>query len=378
MNRLLLLAFLTVVAAPLAAQTDQERWRDSYYPIISYSGNDGVTLGFRYIWTQRASFDAPYFFKGALITDVNASASGSYGAGVRFKAPGLRHNWRFDLSASLARQTRYAFYGLGEHTTYHADSVNSGQRYYYKVRRAQRQVKGEVSRRLVGRWWLTGMAQWKHTEFTDPPGPSIFTDAFASPLTETDLVGRVGLVYDSRDNDFDTHQGFLLDAGMIHGTGDGDGYDRWVMEARAWVPFGEWRSTWLSIRAVASAATGDLPLDARLYLPVWEGQVRVLGGSESQRGLLDQRYVGRDLLFGNVTLNHDLFNAGAFGAGGVSAFADVGRVFEDDKFSLTTDGMKFGAGAGFYFRFLQTGVYTFNFAKGPDGFVFTLGNSWMF
>jgi len=27
---------------------------------------------------------------------------------------------------------------------------------------------------------------------------------------------------------------------------------------------------------------------------------------------------------------------------------------------------------------MQTGVYTFNFAEGPDGFVFTLGNSWMF
>ena len=40
--------------------------------------------------------------------------------------------------------------------------------------------------------------------------------------------------------------------------------------------------------------------------------------------------------------------------------------------------MKVGGGAGIYLRLMQTGVYTFNFAEGPDGFVFTLGNSWMF
>jgi hypothetical protein len=40
--------------------------------------------------------------------------------------------------------------------------------------------------------------------------------------------------------------------------------------------------------------------------------------------------------------------------------------------------MKVGGGGGLYLRFLQTGIYTFNFGTGPDGFMFTLGNSWMF
>ncbi|HVX87635.1 MAG TPA: BamA/TamA family outer membrane protein, partial [Gemmatimonadales bacterium] len=303
-------------ASPLAAQTDQEPWRDSYYPVIAYSGNDGVSFGARYLLTQRAEYNAPYFHRGAMILDASASASGSYLASARFRAPGLARGWRFDLHASAAKQTRYEFYGLGEDARYHADSVADAQPYYYKVRRAQRQVKGELSRRLVGRWWLTGMAQWKQTDFTDLPGPSIFTATFGSSLSESDLLGRIGLVYDTRDNEYDTHRGVLLDVGMTHGTGEGDGYDRWVAEARGWVPFGEWNSTWLSSRVVASDATGDLPLDARLYLPVWEGQVRVLGGAESHRGMLDQRYVGRGLLVGNLTLHHDLFNAGGLMAGG--------------------------------------------------------------
>ena len=376
LRRVLFASILAV--SPLAAQSADEPWRDSYFPVIAYTGNDGLSIGARYTLTQRAEYSAPYFHKGALLLDASAAASGSYLASARFKAPGIRRGWRLDLTATLARQNRFEFYGLGQDTPYHADSVTDDQPYYYKVRRAQRLVKGEVSRRLTGRWWLTGMAQYKRTEFTDLPGPSIFSTGFGTAHTERDAVGRIGLVYDARDNDYDTHRGLLLDVGMLHGSGDGDGYDRWVAEARGWVPFGEWQSTWLSTRLVASAAQGDVPLDARFYLPVWEGQVRVLGGAESHRGMLDQRLVGRDLLFGNLTLHHDFINAGGLMAAGVIGFVDAGRVFEEDEFALTTEGMQLGGGAGFYFRLMQTGVYTFNFAQGPDGFVFTLGNAWMF
>src|SRR5690349_16496534 len=133
MKRSTWLLLPALLASPLAAQTDQEPWRDSYYPVIAYSGNDGVSFGARYTYTQRADYDAPYFRKGGLIADASISASGSYLASLQFKAPGLREGWRFDLNASAAKQSRYEFYGLGESTPYHADSVSDDQPYYYKV-----------------------------------------------------------------------------------------------------------------------------------------------------------------------------------------------------------------------------------------------------
>jgi hypothetical protein len=377
MKRSLWLALSIVIAPHVTAQTAGEPWRDSFYPIISYSGNDGVALAARFALNKRAPWDAPYFYSGRLVADVGYSASGSYLASLWFHAPGLRRDWRLDGVASATQQSRFEFYGIGEDTRYHADSVTDGQKYYYKVRRTQQQVLGQLSRRVTGHLWVTGTAQYKATTFHDLPGPSLYSSFFADDRHEADAIGRLALVYDSRENDYDTHRGVLLDAGLLKGT-FGKGYQQWTAEGRAWIPFGEWRSTWLSLRGVAAGSTGDVPLDAKLYLPVFEGQVRVLGGAESHRGMLDQRYVGRDLLFGNVTLNHDLVNAGGLLAAGVIAFADAGRVFENDNFSLTTEGMKVGGGAGFYFRLMQTGVYTFNFAEGPDGFVFTLGNSWMF
>jgi hypothetical protein len=367
----------TLLATPLAAQTADEPWRDSFYPIISYSGNDGVALAARFALNRRAPWDAPYFYSGRLIADIGYSASGSYLASLWFHAPGLRRDWRLDAVASATQQSRFEFYGIGEDARYHADSVTDAQRYYYKVRRTQQQVRGQLSRRLAGHLWLTGAAQYKATIFHDLPGPSLYSAFFADDRHETDATGRLALVFDSRENEYDTHHGVLLDAGVLQGS-YGSGYRQWTAEGRAWIPFGEWRSTWVSLRGVAAGSTGEVPLDAKLYLPVFEGQVRVLGGAESHRGMLDQRYVGRDLLFGNVTLHHDLVNGGGLLAAGVIAFADAGRVFENDQFSLTTEGMKVGGGAGFYFRLMQTGVYTFNFAEGPDGFVFTLGNSWMF
>lgn len=379
MHRKLLVTALILASLParLAAQTDQEPWRDSFYPIISYSGNDGIGLAARFALNKRAPWEAPYFYSGRLIADVGYSASGSYLASLWFHAPGLRRDWRLDAIATATQQSRFEFYGIGEDTRYHADSATASQRYYYKVRRTQQQARAQLSRHLVGHLWLTGTAQYKVTTFHDLPGPSLYTSFFADGRQETDAAGRVALVFDSRENDYDTHHGILLDAGLLKGS-FGNGYQQWVAEGRAWVPFGEWRSTWLSLRGVAAGSTGDVPLDSRLYLPVFEGQVRVLGGAESHRGLLDQRYIGRDLLFGNVTVHHDLANAGGLLAAGLMVFADAGRVFEKEKFSLTTKGMKLGGGAGFYLRLMQTGVYTFNFAEGPDGFVFTLGNSWMF
>ena len=377
MKRSTWLCLTLLVAPPLAAQTADEPWRDSFYPIISYSGNDGVTLAARVAWNKRGPWQAPYFYAGRIVIDAGYSSSGSYVTSLWFHAPGLRRDWRFDGAATATQQSRFEFYGVGEDSRYRPDSVNDAQKYYYKLRRTQQQFRGELSRRLTGHLWVTGTALYKQTTFHDLPGPSLYTSFFVNDKKETDAIGRVGVVFDSRENDYDTHHGLLLDAGVLKGT-FGSGYRQWMVEGRAWVPFGEWRSTWIALRGVAAASTGDVPLDSRLYLPVFEGQVRVLGGSESHRGMLDQRFIGRDLLFGNVTLHHDLVNAGGMLAAGVTAFADAGRVFEQEKFSLTTTGMKVGGGAGLYLRLMQTGVYTFNFAEGPDGFVFTLGNSWMF
>jgi hypothetical protein len=103
----------------------------------------------------------------------------------------------------------------------------------------------------------------------------------------------------------------------------------------------------------------------------------VLGGQYSHRGLDYGRFVGRGTLFGNLEVRHDLLPFGDLGAVTLLGFLDVGRVFDED-FRLTTEDLKVGGGGGFAIRVLRSSVLTFNFAGGPDGFQFSLGNGWMF
>jgi hypothetical protein len=53
-------------------------------------------------------------------------------------------------------------------------------------------------------------------------------------------------------------------------------------------------------------------------------------------------------------------------------------VFEEESFRLTTDDLHVGGGGGVALRILRSTIFTFNFAGGPDGFNFSVGNGWMF
>jgi outer membrane protein assembly factor BamA len=77
-------------------------------------------------------------------------------------------------------------------------------------------------------------------------------------------------------------------------------------------------------------------------------------------------------------VRHDVLPFGDLGAVSVVAFLDAGRVFEQESFRLTTEDMKVGAGGGIALRILRSTIFTFNFAGGPDGFKFSIGNGWMF
>ena len=69
---------------------------------------------------------------------------------------------------------------------------------------------------------------------------------------------------------------------------------------------------------------------------------------------------------------------GDYGAVTLLGFVDGGRVFEREKFSLTTSGWEVGGGGGVALRVLQSALLTFNFAGGPDGFTFSMGTGWSF
>ncbi len=350
-------------------------WRTSYFPYITGGTNDGPVLAFRLHHFQPAEYEDRVTTNAALTADAGVTFRGSRHVSLKFRAPQLWDDWRVTALAAAVREVRFGYFGIGNETVKDDDLISPVQPFLYRVRRARYGGKAETTRRLRGPLQAAFQASVEWTRFTTLPGFSHFKTDFGPELRETDVSGRIALVYDTRNNEFNTQKGLLLEAGAQAGSGN-DGYTRLYTVLRGYLPLRE--GTVVAARLGASGMGGDPTLNARFYLPAWENQIPVLGGQYSHRSFDTGRFAGRHLLLGNLEVRHDLLPFGDLGAITLLAFLDAGRVFEGESFKLTTDGVKVGGGGGIALRILRSSIFTFNFAGGPDGFNFSVGSGWMF
>ena len=375
-----LLASLLARGPALAAQEGEDResqtpWRTSYFPYVSGLANDGPVISARLRYWQPAEYEARTTYAAALDAATGISFRGTRYASVRFRAPGLWKDWRLDASAVAERLARFGYFGLGNDTEYDRDLVGDDTPFLFRVRRIRYEGRAEVTRRIRGNFHAALRVDVGQVRFTTLPGPSRFIDDFGEGLEQDDVSGRLALIYDTRDNEFNTLRGVLAEAGAQVGSG-GDGYTRLYGVVRGYFPVRE--GTVVAARIAGSGMGGTPTLYARFNLPTWNDQVPVLGGEFSHRSFDTGRYAGKGTLFGNLEVRHDLLPFGDLGAVTVIAFLDAGRVFEGESFRLTTDDLHVGGGGGIALRILRSTIFTFNFAGGPDGFNFSLGNGWMF
>ena len=250
------------------------------------------------------------------------------------------------------------------------------QPFFYRVRRTRYRGVAELTRIVRGPFMVAFQGNVEQVRFTSLPGPSVFVGEFPlGELEQNDISGRIALIYDTRDTEYNTHQGLLLEAGSQVGGGGGR-YTRQYVILRGYLTVRE--GTVAALRLAGSGMGGSPTLNARFSLPGWEYAVPVLGGEYSHRSFDTGRLTGKGSLFGNLEVRHDLLPFGDLGAVTLLAFVDAGRVFEEENFRFTTERMKVGGGGGFALRILRSTIFTFNFAGGPDGFNYSVGSSWMF
>jgi outer membrane protein assembly factor BamA len=364
-------------AEDMEAYTEEDAktpWRTSYFPYLTGGTNDGPVLAFRVHHFQPAEYEDRVTTNAALTADAGITHRGSRHVSVKYRAPQLWKDWRVSALVGASREARFGYFGLGNETVENDDAVTPDQPFLYRVRRARYGGKLEVTRRLRGPWHAAFLANVEWTRFSDLPRPSLFRTDFGSELRETDVSGRLALVYDTRDNEFNTHKGLLLEAGAQLGSGN-DGYARLYSVLRGYLSLRE--GTVVAARLGLSALSRTPTLNARYYLPTWENQIPVLGGQYSHRSFDTGRFAGKHVVLGNLEVRHDLLPFGDLGAVTLLGFLDAGRVFEE-PFKLTARGMKVGGGGGVALRILRSSIFTFNFAGGPDGFNYSVGSGWMF
>ena len=350
-------------------------WRTSYFPYLTGGTNDGPVLAFRVHHFQPAEYEDRVTTNAALTADAGVTSRGSRHISLKFRAPQLWEGWRFNVLGAAVREARFGYFGIGNDTVEDDNAVTEDQPFLYRVRRARYGGKAEITRRLQGPWQAALLANVEWARFTTLPGTSLFRSDFGSELRETDVSARVALVYDTRNNEFNTQKGLLLEAGAQAGSGN-DGYTRLYTVLRGYLPLRE--GTVVAGRLAASGMAGDPTLNARFNVPAWENQIPVLGGQYSHRSFDTGRFAGEHLLLGNLEVRHDLLPFGDLGAITLLAFLDAGRVFEQESFKVTTEDVKVGGGGGVALRILRSSIFTFNFGGGPDGFNFSVGSGWMF
>jgi len=363
-------------ASEVPEETTAAPWRTSYFPYLSGGSNDGPLLNFRVRYWQAAEYEDRVTANAALNAEAGITSRGSRHIYVQFKAPQLIEGWRFDLKAGAVREARFGFFGIGNETEYNKDAVTDANPFLYRVRRTRYGGAAEVTRRVSGPFQLAFLGAVETARFTTLPGPSLFASLVdPDELKETDVSGRLAFIYDTRDNEYNTHQGLLLEAGAQVGSG-GDGYTRLYTVLRGYLQVRE--GTVIAARLAATGTGGTPTLDARYSLPAWEREIPILGGQYSHRSLDTGRLTGRHALLGNLEVRHDLISFGDLGAITLLGFVDAGRVFEEENFRLTTEDLKVGGGGGLGFRILRSTIFTLNLAGGPDGFNYSVGTGWMF
>jgi outer membrane protein assembly factor BamA len=372
----ILLVLLTAERAVAQEDGSGLPWRTSYFPYLSGGSNDGPVINFRVRYWQAAEYEDRVTANAALNLNAGITPRGGRQMYAQFRAPQILEGWRFDAKVSASREVRFGYFSLGNDTEYNKEAVTEASPFLYRVRRTRYRGVVEVTREIRRPFMVALMGDIEQPRFTSLPGPSHFaTDFEPDELKQTDVSGRLALVYDTRDNEYNTQQGLLLEAGTQVGSG-GDGYTRLYTVLRGYLSVRE--GTVVAARIGASGTGGTPSLDARYQIPGWEREIPVLGGEYSHRSLDTGRLAGRHVLFGNLEVRHDLLAFGDLGAITLIGFTDAGRVFEDEGFKLTADDMKVGGGGGVALRILRSSIFTFNFAGGPDGFNFSVGSGWMF
>jgi hypothetical protein len=382
-HRALLLAVLlpaVLARAPvLAAQEDESEhstpWRLSYFPYIAGLANDGPAYFLRARYWQPAEYEAKTTYTAALDAAVGATFEGSRLALVRFRAPGLWKDWRLDALLGAERLARYGYFGLGNDSERNEDLVTEETPFLYRVRRIRYEGRVEVTRRIHGPLHAALRASVADVRYTTLPGPSQFIADFGEGMDEDEVSGRLALLYDTRDNEYNTTRGFFAEAGVQAGDA-AESFSRVYGVLAGYYPVRE--GTVVAARLGGSGTGGTPTLYARASVPAWDREVPVLGGEYSHRSFDTGRFVGDGTLFGNFEVRHDVLPFGDLGAVTVLAFLDAGRVFEGESFRLTTEDLHVGGGGGVAVRLLRTAIFVFNFAGGPDGFNFSFGSGWAF
>ncbi|OGU01644.1 MAG: hypothetical protein A2085_06620 [Gemmatimonadetes bacterium GWC2_71_10] len=374
-----LVAAALLTAAPAAAQSARNErrdlaaaeWRTSLLVYPLWDALDGVS-GYVAIGRRLPPRRGPFPTTAGFELAGRLSTSGSRGLLVAFDAPGLWPGWRVLGIVAADRFQRAPYFGLGNAPD---DSVPQSRRFYrYSLRRYSgfAAVQRDLVRHLRAHAGVQVRAYRALPLEGDPTllAADLATGAAADTGSRSGTELRLGLLYDTRDEEASPSRGVFLEALIARGMAD-LAYDRYLLSAREFIPLGEY--TTLGFRQSLELAGGAMPFYVMYErFTSWRPEDG-FGGPTSLRNHLPGRFlapnramVSADLRFKKIDVP---IAASPFRLWYV-AFADAGRLWLDGE-RPSLSGLHWDAGVGAIAQFSKSAMFGLNIGfSGIDGFEF--------
>jgi outer membrane protein assembly factor BamA len=385
-------AALLLMTAPAGAQipnlpTFGEDWTDLAFPKVYY-GKDGFGVGLYYAQINQLGFedwDAPQPFQAMVSLDANLTTSGTKRLELALRAPKWVDGWRFVVSLEGRRDAREGYFGIGNNSVFDKDRVTDAAPHFYESKNTRWIGRGEVQRRIVGGLRILAGIHAEHWTIDTLSGPSQLAEDLAAGVDPAigigtaEMVGRIGLVFDTRNDEPAPARGLLLEAILSaadSGVLGNVSYTKATFSASGYLPVTQ--RLRVAARLLGETMSGTPQLGSYYRIEASDRPFRGVGGPDSHRAIPQRRLLDADKLLGNIDLRYDLFAVPTlFRATGV-AFVDAARVFPAGEFELGTEDLSVGGGLGLMVQFFRTGILGTTAGLGPDGVVWGFHTWWPF
>jgi hypothetical protein len=378
---LLLIAALSLTATLVYGQEKEKvkmkkGWSFGAFPVFGYDSNTGVKYGgivklYDYgdginypMYDQNIHFELSRTTKGSGINQLTYES--------RKLIPGIR----MLAEASYLTEKVLDFYGFNGYNAYYNPALTtSGDPLYvspvfYRMDRAMVKLKLEFIGKLSGNhWkWFGGFEFFNNrldtvdidnlnkgrnpNDFLPSVGGGLYGNYVRWGLIPEDQmhgghtgVLKLGVKYDTRDNEANPMKGLWTEAQVLLVPGfisNGYGYTRFAFTHRQYFTILPGRINFGYRLSYQAKLTGQMPF---YMLPlVFNSAPQLtlsgLGGARTIRGILRNRVVGEDFVYGNAEIRWKVFRTIIFNQNfyfALSAFTDAGMVTGKYKLPEITD-----------------------------------------
>lgn len=315
----------------------------SVLPGIGYDSDEG--LGYSAdagLYQYGDGRSMPY--RWALEASVYATSRGRVSVTAFYDVPrAFGDRVRVALRANVDRDCCQPYYGLGNASPY--EPALGGRYYTYRRNRLTGVLNVQVI--LVPHLrLLSGIAANRGTAVARDSNTLFAQQAVEEARTA--LGPKLGLIYDTRDLERDPHRGWWIEGiGWQGVVVEGGEFTRLTATLRGYVS--PCPGLTFAARILGEHVRGDMPLTLLADLGSSFQDFTGIGGAESVRGVLRQRFLGHTRALSNLEVRwrgprFRLFDApwqlGAVG------FVDAGRVWDDAGKGGAGAGVHWGKGAG--------------------------------